>query len=258
MKRALLLCGLLILTNLIFAQWTTSGSNVYLTTSTNSVGIGNASPGYKLDVSGTIHSTGTIYSDASAAGQIGMYCRGVANGADGNFIIQGNNEQAWWLTGTNGFLRIGGNGGTEPTMGAVNIDYNGHVGINTLNTNGFNFNVNGTAVFDQVTVQVFSGANPKATPWADYVFDRDYQLPSIYSVADYIKANNHLPGIPTTAEVKKNGLDLGATQAKLLEKIEQLTLYTIQLQHQVDSLNTLNDKYADLQRQIDMLKKGSR
>ena len=94
MKRALLLCILLMSANLIFAQWTTLGSYVYLTTTTNNVGIGNTAPAYKLDVTGTIHSTSTIYSDASTAGQIGMYCRGVANGADGNLLIQGNNEQA--------------------------------------------------------------------------------------------------------------------------------------------------------------------
>ncbi len=96
------------------------------------------------------------------------------------------------------------------------------------------------------------------TPWADYVFSKYYQLPSLESIAAYIKANKHLPGIPSAAEVEKNGIDLGVNQARLLEKIEQLTLYTIELQKQVESLKTENEKFASLQQQIDELKKNAR
>jgi hypothetical protein len=240
----------------MFGQWTTSGTNIY-NSNTGNVGIGTTTPTYNLDVHGSLHSTNILVVQQATAGAQAAWFLG-GTGIDANVVIQQGGSQAYWLTGTNGYLEIGGNGGTEPTKGAINVDYNGHVGINTLNTTGFTFNVNGTAVFDQVTVETFSGNNPNASPWADYVFDKDYQLPSIYSVADYIKANNHLPGIPTTAEVKKNGLNLGATQAKLLEKIEQMTLYTIQLQQQVDSLKTLNEKVTDLQHQIDQLKERSR
>lgn len=148
----------------------------------------------------------------------------------------GTADQAWWISGSGNYLYIGGSGGVEPSKGAINIDGNGHVGIGTLNTSSYNLNVDGTAVFDGITVKSFSGNNPKSTPWADYVFDKDYQLPSLDSLADYIKSNKHLPGIPTTEEVKKDGIDVAATEAKLLEKIEQLTLYTIELQKQIDAL----------------------
>lgn len=182
-----------------------------------------------------------------------------SSGKSGNLVMEGNGGGAeyWITTSSDNYFKIGGNGGTEPAKGVINIDGSGHIGINTLNTSGFTFNVNGTAVFDQVTVEAFSANHPNSTPWADYVFDKKYQLPSIYSVADFIQANHHLPGIPTTAEVEKNGIDLGATQSKLLEKIEQLTLYTIQLQQQVDSLKAMNERFADLQRQIDLLKLSS-
>jgi hypothetical protein len=239
MKKALLFSGLLLAVNVLFAQtWTTSGSNTYLSPTTAYAGIGTSSPSYPLDVHGYAHTNLTFLADCPAS-TAGFWARGASSG-NGNMVFQGGagTWQAFWISGANGYLEIGGNGGVQPTTGVINVDYTGHVGINTLNTSGFTFNVNGTAVFDQVTVEVFSGNNPNATPWADYVFDKGYQLPSIYSLADYIKANSHLPGIPTTAEVKKDGLDVGATEAKLLEKIEQLTLYTIDLQKQIDSLKS--------------------
>ncbi len=81
------------------------------------------------------------------------------------------------------------------------------------------------------------------TGWADFVFDDDYDLMSIDEVDDYISENGHLPGVPTTYEVADNGVSLGESQAQLLQKIEELTLYlieqnkTIKMQgHQIKSL----------------------
>ncbi|RXK85951.1 pyocin knob domain-containing protein [Filimonas effusa] len=71
------------------------------------------------------------------------------------------------------------------------------------------------------------------TDWADYVFDSSYQLPSLTHVETFIKANKHLPEVPTATEVKTNGLDLGDNQAILLKKIEELTLYIIQQNKQI-------------------------
>jgi len=242
MNKVLLLSGAFLVGTHLYghAQWATSGNNIY-NTNAGFVGIGISAPAYSLDVNGSIHSNACIFGDAGTSGQIAMHVRGMANGVNGDLVVQGYNQQAWWITGASGYLYIGGNGGAEPSKGAINIDYNGNVGINTLNTSGYTFNVNGTAVFDQVTVKTFSG-KPNTTPWADYVFANDYRLPSIYSLASYINVNKHLPGIPTAAEVERNGIDLGATQAKLLEKIEQLTLYTIQLQQQIDDLKAENQK----------------
>jgi hypothetical protein len=76
--------------------------------------------------------------------------------------------------------------------------------------------------------------------WSDFVFDDGYRLPSLYELEDYINRNRHLPDIPTTAEVEGDGADLGAMNAKLLQKIEELTLYVIDLQKQIDELKTTN------------------
>ncbi len=66
-----------------------------------------------------------------------------------------------------------------------------------------------------------------AQTWPDYVFDSTYRLPSLPEIERYIDLNKHLAGIPSAAEVKAQGVDLGQTQAALLQKIEELTLYTI-------------------------------
>lgn len=75
------------------------------------------------------------------------------------------------------------------------------------------------------------------TGWADFVFADDYQLPSLGDVETCIKTQGHLPGIPTEAEVKKNGTNLGEMNVKLLQKIEELTLYMIQQSKEINRLS---------------------
>jgi len=72
--------------------------------------------------------------------------------------------------------------------------------------------------------------------WADFVFDADYELKSLAEVEAYILANKHLPNVPSEEEVLANGLDLGEMQAIQQQKIEELTLYIIQQQKQIDAL----------------------
>jgi hypothetical protein len=72
--------------------------------------------------------------------------------------------------------------------------------------------------------------------WADYVFEKDYKLMSLPELEAYIKKHQHLPGVPTTATVEKNGTDVAEIQATLLKKIEELTLYIIEQQKQIEEL----------------------
>jgi hypothetical protein len=71
--------------------------------------------------------------------------------------------------------------------------------------------------------------------WSDYVFENSYQLPTLKEVEEFIKANKHLPGILSAKEIEKNGLDVGENQANLLKKIEELTLYTIEMNKRLES-----------------------
>ena len=73
-------------------------------------------------------------------------------------------------------------------------------------------------------------------PFPDYVFSKSYKLKSLDELEKYIKENGHLPGIPKESEVKKEGLNIGEMQAKLLEKIEEMTLYMIKMQKRIDEL----------------------
>ena len=74
------------------------------------------------------------------------------------------------------------------------------------------------------------------TGWADYVFDETYKLRSIDDVAAHIQQHKHLPGIPSAKEVEANGLKVGEMQAKMMEKIEELTLYVIELKKEIELL----------------------
>ena len=72
--------------------------------------------------------------------------------------------------------------------------------------------------------------------WSDFVFNKDYKLRSLHDVESYINANKHLPEIPSAKEVGEEGIDVAAMDARLLQKIEELTLYIIQQQKEIDEL----------------------
>jgi hypothetical protein len=72
--------------------------------------------------------------------------------------------------------------------------------------------------------------------WADFVFDKNYHLRSLSEVESFIKTNKHLPEIPSTSDFTKNGIDLAETQALLLQKVEELTLYVIEQNKKIERL----------------------
>lgn len=82
------------------------------------------------------------------------------------------------------------------------------------------------------------GMKLDALNWADYVFEQDYKLRSLDEVKAYIHANGHLPEVPSTAEVTENGVDLAEMNATLLKKVEELTLYLLQQDAKIKSLET--------------------
>ncbi|TKC56603.1 hypothetical protein FBD94_23100 [Pedobacter hiemivivus] len=100
----------------------------------------------------------------------------------------------------------------------------GNVGIGTNDPKDYRLAVNGKIRAQEIKVE--------ASPWPDYVFTNSYSLPTLQETEKHIKENGHLPGIPSAAEVKANGIDLGEMNAKLLQKIEELTLHLIELKKQ--------------------------
>ena len=90
------------------------------------------------------------------------------------------------------------------------------------------------------------------TPTADFVFEEDYHLPTLAFIEKHIKEKKHLPAIPSAKEMKKNGLNVGDFQIQLLQKIEELTLYTLQ---QEKKLEKQNEKLESQHKEIESLKK---
>ncbi|MEZ4936792.1 MAG: hypothetical protein R2799_04280 [Crocinitomicaceae bacterium] len=75
-----------------------------------------------------------------------------------------------------------------------------------------------------------------ASNFPDYVFKNDYKLMSIEAVSEYINENGHLPNMPKAEEIEKEGLSVGEMQVKIVEKVEELTLYIIQLKEENEAL----------------------
>jgi Leucine-rich repeat (LRR) protein len=116
---------------------------------------------------------------------------------------------------------------------SIYCDGNGGVGIGTRKTQGFALSVNGKIRASDI-IKVYPH-----NQWADFVFDRNYKLRPLNEVELFIKRNGHLPEIPSAAQVEKEGVDLGAMDAKLLQKIEELTLYIIKQDKEIQELKKL-------------------
>jgi hypothetical protein len=91
------------------------------------------------------------------------------------------------------------------------------------------------------------------TPTADFVFNEIYVLPTLDFIENYIKKNKHLPEIASAKEMKQEGVNIGNFQIQLLQKIEELTLYTIEQQKEIEKLKSTNDKLIEIQIRLDKL-----
>lgn len=150
----------------------------------------------------------------------------------------------WWYNGTDNVL---GSIGTSSIRFAPGNNYNcnfysdGRISIGAQGgtaATGYLLSVKGKVICEEAKVQL-SGS------WPDYVFNRDYKLIPLSQLETIIGRDKHLPNIPSAAEMEKNGILLGDMNKRIMEKVEELTLYIIEL-------NKHNDQ---LQQQIDQLKK---
>ncbi|HWB64742.1 MAG TPA: hypothetical protein VG603_14600 [Chitinophagales bacterium] len=92
-----------------------------------------------------------------------------------------------------------------------------------------------------ILAERYKCALKSTSDWSDYVFNGNYNLMDMDSLERFIIKNKHLPNVPSAEEVYKNGIDLGNMDAKLLEKIEELSLYVIELQKEINSLKVCHD-----------------
>lgn len=172
------------------------------------VGVGTTFPTTKLDVSGSIHLGQS--SDLGTA-RITHHTNNwlyVTGGASGSVLSDnGGLNTARVATGATGYFSVETGDGTE------------RLRINASGNAFFYGNIESTKV--KVT------QNPGN--WPDYVFNPNYKLRSLNELESYIQVNQHLPEVPSAKEVEANGLDLGNMDATLLKKVEELTLYMIEL-----------------------------
>ena len=203
------------------------------------VGIGTTNPQEKLKiVNGSVSVDSS--SDGSNAFEFGnnygqMYYDAQSSGEQNRGMYF--QEQ---LSTNRGFHFLNSNGDR-----LLKINGNGNVGIGTNSPNA-KLAVNGNIHTQEVKVDLVG--------WPDYVFEEDYHLPTLQEVEQHIAEKGHLENIPSAAEVAENGIQLGEMNKKLLEKIEQLTLYMIEQDKKTDMLlkevQTLKKKNAALEEKL--------
>lgn len=185
------------------------------------VGIGTTSPGSHLDVNAGTNSIHAKFS-GSFSGPQGIQVRR-SGGADVKLLANYTSFGGGLQSSSALRFSVGGNSLTDASLF---VDSSGLVGIGTT-TPSNQLEVNGTIRSKEVIVE--------ANNWPDYVFEPDYELPSLEETEEYIEENKHLPEIPSAKEIEENGVALGDMNRLLLKKIEELTLHTIEQQKLIEA-----------------------
>jgi len=218
---------------------------------TGNVGIGTTSPTEKLDVNGLIRIGTANNQDNNSPGIV------LASNDDFLYDNQYINHYAFGFHG----YQDGSSTNVEPQntymSGYFGVDFftsgqnrmrisrDGIVSIGTVNRQtGYKLAVNGNIKAKEIKVE---------TGWADFVFDNTYNLPTLQEVEQHIKDKGHLKDIPSAKEVENNGILLGEMNAKLLQKIEELTLYTIAQEKKINAQEKNNQKLNERLERLEQL-----
>jgi len=217
--------------------------NLILNAKGGNVGIGTLNPTQKLEVYGSALFQGMVTSSISddGGGKIQLINPSKnSNGIASTWTIYnmtgayGNSLQFW------AYDNLGC--GTGLCHNRFTIMDSGNVGIGISHPQN-KLDVNGTIHSQEVKVDM-SG-------WSDFVFKKEYSLPTLEEVEKHIAEKGHLENIPSEEEVLKNGINLGEMNAKLLQKIEELTLYMIEMKKENENIKKEN---AEMKKDISMLK----
>ena len=188
------------------------------------VGINNVNPAFQLDVEGRMR----LRKDPDG-NTAGLWLDGPVTAERGFIGVLNDNTIGFYGAGSGWSFLM------DVNDGALMVG-------TAQKASGYKVNVAGKIIAEELRVSLVSS-------WPDYVFDKKYNLPTLENLERFIQKNQHLPNIPAAKEVEKSGIAVGEMQTKMMEKIEELTLYIIQLKKDntalklsVDELKNKADK----------------
>ncbi|WP_460975394.1 bZIP transcription factor [Spirosoma knui] len=200
----------------------TASNSVILGNNAN-VGIGNSAPRNKLEITqGTANNSGLRFTNLTGASPASLLnqTKFLTVNAQGDVVLGSINGSGRLAADAEGAWQVVNSNLQNTNSGGVIIG----AGINTTPA-GYRLYVADGILTEKVKVAIKS-----TDDWADKVFSPTYRLASLATVEQFIKQHQHLPGISSADEVVREGIDVARMNAKLLEKVEELTLYSIQLE----------------------------
>jgi hypothetical protein len=219
------------------------------------VGIGTTTPAAKLDIVGDIYIDNLDWSTDNA-----LRIREGGSNSYGAFFKYGLNDLLTIGTRNSGsdFIAF------QVPRGSSNVTFNGNVGIGSTNPDQ-KLTVKGKIHAEEIIVDL-------SVP-ADYVFQKyytgkselksDYVMPTLAEIESFTKKNHHLPNLPSAQQVQQNGMSLGQMSNALLQKVEELTLYTIEQnkklmlqQEELERLKKENENYKSLAERLSSIEKS--
>jgi hypothetical protein len=206
------------------------------------VGVGTQNPLGKLHVHDMIKEHCVVYITPTSG-----------TGDSASIFLSESNDASqgmyWLYDGINDDIGLWGKVGAANYGPHMKVKRNtGEIAFGDTYAAGYKMAVKGKLICTEVRVEDIYG-------WPDYVFADDYSLMSLQEVEQSIKENRHLPGIPSAADIQNEGFELGNMSKKLLEKVEELTLYAIEQNKKIEELEK---KLAELENQNRRVKKTGR
>ena len=205
--------------------WEQNGSNIFF--NTGKVGMGTNDPLVQAHIKGGIE---LLRLESSSDPMLSFY--------------EGSTYKAWFQAYDNDFYIVNRMPGRlrlrTNNVDRLVIESDGSVVIGgAAGADGYKLSVNGKMACEEILIDA-------AAYWPDYVFEKDYPLLSIDDFEKSVIENKHLPGIPSAEEVSENGgQQVGETQRQLLEKVEELSLYVIELNKRMKKLEAENSGLKD-------------
>lgn len=237
----------------IAPNWGNNKQTLFMINSAGNVGIGKISPQARVDVAAVPSSIGVKVEGAqgsiSLPGLVSINNTGDGNAFQVKSAATYHNDRyiADFSNSSGSVMRVNGGGfvGVGKTNPQYRLDVAGTIKateIKVMTASVDDLTVAGSLAAHEITVDT--------SRWSDFVFEENYRLPSLDQVESFVKENKHLPDIPSAEHISKNGLSMADMMARQMQKIEELTLYVIELKKENASLNAQVAKMGELEQRI--------